>query len=308
LRDFFIVLFFIGLGSHLRLTNVDELLPKALLLSVIVLICNPLIVMSVMGISGYTKKTSFKTGMTGSQVSEFSLILLLLASKTGQIDQEVVSLVTMVALITIAVSTYMIIYSDSLYLFFERYIRAFERKHVKEGKERRQRYELVLIGYQKGGHEFLKVFKGLKRRYIIVDYDPNVIDALEHNNEEFLYGDVTDPELLEELNLEHSRLVVSTITDLQTNLQLATWLEKYNPNAVFVTTADTAEEAAELYEHGTAYVMLPHYIGSEKIGSFIRKNGLNKTEFKHFREKHLDYLQTHHELFGVESSAPVTDV
>lgn len=304
LRDFFIVLFFIGLGSHLELHDITAVLPHASLLSLIVLIGNPIVVMTVMGLSGYTKKTSFKTGMTGSQVSEFSLILLLLASKSGQVSHEAVSLVTMVALITIAISTYMIIYSDNLYGFFERYINMFERKHIKERKERRKRYELALVGYQKGGHEFLKVFHQLKRPYVVVDYDPNVIEVLERNNEEYMYGDVTDPELLEELNLEHSRLIISTITDLPTNLNLGKWLEKHAPNAVFIATADSAEEAAELYEEGCDYVMLPHYIGSEKISSFIRRSGLNRTEFKHFREKHLEYLQSHHELFTGE---PATD-
>jgi Kef-type K+ transport system membrane component KefB len=298
LRDFFIVLFFISLGSHLEITNIGNLLPQAALLSILVLVGNPILVMTVMGLSGYTKKTSFKTGMTGSQVSEFSLILLLLANKSGIVGQDAVSLLTIVALITIGLSTYMIIYSETLYIFFERYLRMFERKHVKERIERRHQYDLVLIGYHKGGHEFLKVFKSLKKKYIVVDYDPAVIDVLESRNVEFMYGDVTDMELLEELNLEHSRLIVSTITDLATNLGLAQWLEKHNPHAVYIATADTAEQAAELYEAGAAYVVLPHYIGSEKIGSFLRKNGLNKTEFKHYREKHLAYLQTHHDLFS----------
>jgi Trk K+ transport system NAD-binding subunit len=262
--------------------------------------------MSVMGISGYTKKTSFKTGMTGSQVSEFSLILLLLAEKSGLIGDKAVSLLTMVALITIAVSTYMILYSDSLYEFFERYIRMFERKKVKERKEKREHFELVLIGYHKGGHEFLKVFKSLKRKYVVVDYDPQVIDVLEGRSESFMYGDVTDPELLEELNLEHARLVVSTVTDLPTNLGIAKWLEKHNPSAVYIATADSAEQAAELYEEGAAYVVLPHFIGSEQISQFLRKNGLNKTEFRHYREKHLAYLQTHHELFAEGGSGEST--
>jgi len=298
LRDFFIVLFFISLGSHLDLHNILDILPEALILSLLVLIGNPLVVMIVMGLSRYTKKTSFKTGLAGSQVSEFSLILLLLAAEVGLIGEDAVTLVTMVALITIAASSYLIIYSDKLFLLAEGYIRMFERKQTNEAKESRHRYDLVLIGYQKGGHEFLKVFKQLKMKYLVVDYDPAVIDILEHRNVEYLYGDVTDPELLEELNLEHSKLIVSTITDLPTNLQLAQWLEKHNPGAVFIATADSAEEAAELYEVGTAYVMLPHYIGSEKIGAFIRKNGLNKTEFRHFRQKHLEYLQSHHEMFS----------
>jgi Trk K+ transport system NAD-binding subunit len=135
------------------------------------------------------------------------------------------------------------------------------------------------------------------KKFVVVDYDPDNIEALERQQINYLYGDATDPELLEELQLEHSRLVVSTMSDPETNHFLAHWLKTHNPRAVFVCSADSAEHAAELYEEGVSYVMLPHYIGSEKISTFIRKNGFNKTEFKHFREKHLIYLQSHHEEF-----------
>lgn len=302
LRDFFIVLFFIGLGSHLELHGSWHLLPRAGILSALVLFGNPMIVMTIMGLSGYTKKTSFKTGMLGTQVSEFSLILLLLANKLGHIKQEVLSLVTIVGLVTIAISTYLILYSDKLYIFFERYLGLFERRKAKEAPEHRRHYELVLIGYQKGGQEFLKVFKQLKKRYVVVDYDPGIIDSLENQGAEYMYGDITDPEMLEELNLQHARLIISTITDMATNTLIADWLEINNQQAVFIATADTSEEAAELYGKGVAYVILPHYIGSEKIGSFIKKNGFNKTEFKKYREKHLAYLQSHYDLFAEPAS------
>jgi len=296
LRDFFIVLFFVQLGSHLELSQIIDVLPRAAVFSAVVLVANPLIVMSVMGITGYTKKTSFKAGLTGAQVSEFSLILLLLAADLGQISQEITSLITVVAFLTIAVSTYTITYADSLYELFEKYIRMFEKSKTNEQKEVHHHYELVLFGYQKGGHEFIRVFNQLKKSYVVVDYDPNIIDTLESKQINFIYGDVTDLELLDEVNLRHAHLVVSTITDFQTNVFISRWLEKENPHAVFICTADTVEEAAELYELGSSYVMLPHYIGSEKIGAFIRKSGLKKNEFKKYRQKHLAYLQEHYEL------------
>jgi len=296
LRDFFIVLFFVQLGSHLELSQVIDVLPHALAFSAVVLVANPLIVMSVMGLTGYTKKTSFKAGLTGAQISEFSLILLLLAFNLNQISQEITSLVTVVAFITIAVSTYTITYADRLYDLFERYIRMFERSKLSEQKETHHHYDLALLGYQKGGHEFIRVFNQLKKPYVVVDYDPHVIDTLESKQINFMYGDVTDLELLDEVNLRHAHLVISTITDFQTNAFLSHWLENENKHAVFVCNADTVEEAAELYELGAAYVMLPHYIGSEKISAFIRKSGLKKTEFKKYREKHLAYLQEHYEL------------
>ena len=296
LRDFFIVLFFIALGSHLSVDHIVTALPEALIFSAAVLVGNPLIVMTIMGFSGYTKKTSFKTAMTGAQISEFGLIIILLAQKQGQINDSVVSLVTLVGLITIGISTYMITYSDNLYDFFGSYLHMFERRKVRAENDRQRHYELVLFGYLKGGSEFLKVFKQMTHSYLVVDYDPHVIDILQHSNVNYLYGDVGDIELLEELNLGHSKLLVSTIADMKMNSNILLWLEKINPHIVYFGSADTAEEAAELYDKGAAYVMLPHYIGSEKISAFIKKSGLKKSEFKKFREKHLAYLQSHYNL------------
>ncbi len=296
LRDFFIVLFFIALGSHLTVEHIVLVLPEALIFSLAVLIGNPLIVMTIMGLSGYTKKTSFKTALTGAQISEFGLIIILLAQQQGQVGSTVVSLVTLVSLITIGISTYMITYSDQIYEFFESYLHLFERHKVRDEHEQRKHYDLVLFGYLKGGSEFLKVFKQMTRSYLVVDYDPKVIDSLQNSGVNYVYGDVGDIELLEELNLEHSKLLVSTITDLKMNSTILTWLEKVNPHIVFICSADTTEEAAELYDKGAAYVMLPHYIGSEKISHFIKKSGLKKSEFKKFREKHLEYLQSHYKL------------
>lgn len=301
LRDFFIVLFFIYLGSHLILSDVIHVMPIALLFSLLVLVGNPLIVMTIMGVSGYTKKTSFKTGITGAQISEFSFIMLLLAQQTGQISAQVLSLVTVVALITIGVSTYVILYADQLYNIFEKYLRLFERKKVHKEHERAKHYELVLFGYHRGGSEFLKVFKQLKKSYVVVDYDPLVIDLLESQHEPYIYGDITDLELLEEVNIEHAHLIVSTLSDFQINEFIAKWLEGVNPRAVLICSADTIEQAAQLYEAGAAYVMLPHYIGTEKISTFIKKSGLRKREFRRYREKHLAYLQTHLETVPADT-------
>ena len=69
--------------------NILPLLPKALILSALVLIGNPLILMSIMGILGYKKKTSLQTGFTVAQISEFSLIVIALGAKMAKADGQV---------------------------------------------------------------------------------------------------------------------------------------------------------------------------------------------------------------------------
>ncbi len=296
LRDFFIVVFFISLGTRLNIDSISAMMPLILVSCFIVIVVKPLVVLAVMGGMGYTKRTSFKTAIALGQVSEFSLIFMILGSQKGLVSDALVSVITITALISIACSTYLIIYADSLFSLVENHLILFESRKVHTEHETRHGYQMILFGYRKGGQEFLRVFKQLAKSFVVVDYDPEVIDVLEHNKVDYLYGDATDIELLQEAGIETTKLIVSTISQHDINLFLVQYMEKVNPHAVIICHADSAKDAEELYEFGASYVIMPHYIGSEKIGAFIRKNGFKKTEFKHYREKHMAYLQNHLQL------------
>jgi Kef-type K+ transport system membrane component KefB len=298
LRDFFIVVFFIALGAKLNMGDVGSVLGHAIGLSAFVLIGNPIIVMIIMGLLGYTRKTGFKAGLAVAQISEFSLIFMLLGFRNGQVSELAVSLVTIIGVITIALSSYMIIYSDSLYRKLERFLKVFERRHIQERADTLHSYEAVLFGYKKGGGEFVRTLRGITKKFMVVDYDPDTTDQLARKNIPYVYGDATDLELLKEIDLSTVRLVVMLISDHDTNLFILEHLEKVNKNAVIVCHADTMQEAAELYGLGASYVVMPSYIGTEKVSNFIRKNGFKKSAFNHHRDKHIAYLRTHFDTAG----------
>jgi Kef-type K+ transport system membrane component KefB len=293
LRDFFVVVFFIALGARVDLTHIGGIIWQAIALSIFVLVGKPLIVMLIMGILGYTKKTSFKSGVVMAQISEFSLIFVFLGLGNGQISQQAVGLVTFMGLVTIAISSYMITYVDGMFRFMEAYLPLFERRKVRPEHDQHKTYDAILFGYKRGGFEFVKVFEKVSKRFVVVDYDPDSIDELERKQIPYLYGDATDLEMLDEINMDKARLVVSVITDYETNVFLLTQLDKHNRGAVMICHADNVEHAVELYGLGASFVVMPHFIGNEKISAFIRKNGFKKTEFQHYRDKHLAYLQTH---------------
>jgi Kef-type K+ transport system membrane component KefB len=294
LRDFFVVVFFIALGTQLNFNHFGSLWLPVLVFTIIVIFVKPLITMGLMGILSYTKNTGFRVSSSIAQISEFSLVLIVLGVQQGLVRTEIASITTIIALVTIAYSAYAMTFSGNIYNILEKHLTLFERRKTKQETAKSQNYDMVLFGYKKGGSEFLRVMDQMGKKSVVVDYDPEVVDILASQDTHFIYGDVTDLELLGELNMSRARLVVSTVSDHTTNLFLARWLEQANPNAVFVCAAETAEQASELYEIGVSYVMMPHYIGSEKISAFIKRNGFNKTEFRRFREKHLQYLQTHY--------------
>ncbi|OQA02803.1 MAG: Inner membrane protein YbaL [bacterium ADurb.Bin400] len=151
LRDFFIILFFIMIGSKMSPDNLQQLIVPAATFSAFILIGNPLIVMILMALLGYDKKTNFKAGLTVAQISEFSLILIVMGHRLGHLSDEIVSLVTIVGLLTIAVSTYLIIYSDKIYAALEPYLVVFERKNHKRERRSREEHDIILFGFDNIG-------------------------------------------------------------------------------------------------------------------------------------------------------------
>ena len=295
MRDFFVVVFLITIGYSIAPSLVHEVWVAAIAFSLLVFILKPLVVLIALGAQGYTKRSSFKTAITMSQISEFSLVFVYAAVQHNYASQSVQAAIGITALITFAGSAYLIKYSDQIYSVLERHLRLFERK-VTEVEQRNalHSFPIILFGYRKGGAEFIRTFKGMNKRFVVVDYDPEAIELIEKQQVEILYGDATDVELLEELQLEKSKLVVSTISDFATNEFLAHWLKEHNPGVVFITSAETSYQAAHLYSEGAAYVMMPHFIGSEKISTFIKRTGFKKSEFHKYREKHLKYLEAHY--------------
>lgn len=292
LRDFFIIMFFVLLGTEMSFENIRPLLMQGILFSLFVLIGNPLIVVVLMSLMGYNKKTSFRSGLTVAQISEFSLILVLLGLELGHVNQEVLTLVTIVGLVTIAGSTYMIIYSDKIYPHVTKFLNIFEKKHTIEETTFIGTFEVVLFGCNRVGYDFLRLFRKLRQELLVVDFDPEVIKRLQKEEDIAVqYGDAEDAEFLDDIGIDDARMVISTIPDHDTNLFLLNRALKDNENTIVIMISYNIEEALDLYKKGATYVIMPHFIGGHFAAMLASENWLHIDRFHAERDKHIDYLK-----------------
>lgn len=291
LRDFFIILFFILLGSQMVLDNLMTILVPALILSVFVLIGNPIIMIVIMNLLGFSRRTTFLTGMTVAQISEFSLILAALGFQVGHISKEVLSLITLVAVITISGSTYLILYSEKLYNHLEHLLGYLELRKNKKEKTGEVEYESILFGYQRVGMDFVKAFEKLGLDFIVVDFNPESIELLNAEKIPSKFGDATDPEFIEELELKKLKYMVSTIPEHKVNVFLIDKVRQVNKKAIIISISQNREEAQELYNSGATYVLMPHYLGAQYATQLIQRHGLSKKSFDEERKKHMSYLE-----------------
>ncbi len=292
LRDFFIVLFFVLLGSQMVFKDLASMVLPAVVFSLFVLIGKPLIMIVLMKILRYRNRTSFMTGAANAQVSEFSLILAGLGVTLGHIGQETLSLLTMVGLITIAGSTYFVVYGEKIYPLFEKLFRllGLAKTGKKEGVLEEEAYDAILFGYDRVGRDFVQAFGKLGLKFLIVDFNPTLIDRILEEGLPHRFGDAEDIEFLRELNLAKVKMVVSTIPDFKTNMLLTKQLKEANPKAISIVLSHQVSYAEELYKAGAIYVVMPKYLGAQYASDMIVRLGLDVDAFKEEREKHREHL------------------
>jgi len=292
LRDFFIVIFFILLGSRLGFSGGQSLIIPALIISGFVLIVKPVIIMVLMGAMNYSKKTSFMTGISLAQISEFSLIIVLQGAYLGHVGPNVLSLITIVGLITIAVSSYMILYSSRLYSVLSESLDIFERENsIKDKDKKNGKHEIILFGYNRIGYDLLKSFKKMNKEYLVIDYNPEVISTLSYEGVNNKYGDASDSEFLNDLNFDPVKMIISTIPDSEINEMIIDKAKQTNENIIIIVTAQTIQETIKLYESGASYVIVPHFLGANHASKMIKRFKFDYDKFKKQKDQHLRYIE-----------------
>jgi Trk K+ transport system NAD-binding subunit len=269
LRDFLILFFFIGLGTRLDLGMLDQELASGALLSLFVLIGNPLIVLIIMGLMGYRKRTGFLAGLTVAQISEFSLIFMAMGLSIGHVDEAALGLVTLVGLITIGLSTYMITYSHHLYDWLEPLLGPFERK-VPHREDREayvgkwRKFDVLLFGLGRYGMGIARRLQQHGLKILGVDFNPEVIRTLGEQHMAVIYGDATDPEFIGGLPLNAARWAVSAVPEHQTGLThedarlaLIQALRFHGFDGQIAVATQHAADSERLREAGADLVFLP---------------------------------------------------
>lgn len=225
LRDFLLLFFFLHLGIQLDFSYLHEQIGSAVLLSLFVLIGNPLIVMAIMGAMGYRKRTGFMAGLTVAQISEFSIIFVAMGISLGHVGGAALGLTTLVGIITITLSTYMILYSQPLFERFSPWLGIFERRvahreNAEDNAPSQTQPHVIVYGLGRYGRQLAHRLQDGGLRVLGVDFDPQALANARQVGLSVCYGDAEDADFIAHLPLQQARALVSTIPQREVNALL----------------------------------------------------------------------------------------
>lgn len=263
IRDFLLLFFFIDLGAKLELSTLGAEVVPAIVLSLFVLIGNPLIVMAIMGFMGYRKRTGFLAGLTVAQISEFSIVFVAMGITLGHIGVQALGLTTLVGLVTITVSTYMILYAQPLYERLAPWLGVFERANpfrevASESKDASTRSaQAIVFGLGRYGGRLFEQLRADGVEVIGVDFDPEAVRELQGRGLPVLFGDGEDADFLESLPLRQACWVITTFPQWESNRALLHALQAVHYRGRVVGAVRDAAHGRALAEAGVHQIFNP---------------------------------------------------
>lgn len=256
LMTFFVAVFLVTLGIKIDLTIFDEIWLYVLGFSAFVIFVKPLIVFTILNRLHYSEYTAFQSATATGQVSEFAFILLGLGAASGLIEGTIVSIGGLVGMLTIAISSYLIIYSDPLYGVSQKLslLRVFKAKQEPDREEVHAREgHVIVVGMNALGREIVKQLASRGEEVLAIDTDPEKLKGLYPART--LIGNVEYESVVEEIGLRRARMVVSALQIEDANHLLA-----YRCRSAGVTCAIHAFDVSvidDLLELDTSYMFMP---------------------------------------------------
>ncbi len=285
LRDFFLILFFIILGSQMNTAVIEPALVPALVLSLFILVGNPAILYILFRCMKFTRRNSFLAGLTAAQVSEFGFVLMAVGVAAGYATEHDRAVFTLVAMCTIFVSSYLITYGEQIFAAIEPLFSRGVPDHRRQKEDTERSYRIWVIGYHRIGWKICAALKDHGASFAVIDFDPEAIAKLRRQHIPAFYGDVHDIEFLAHVGIRRAKTVISTIPDPESQHVLLRYVRAHAPSAFIIANAPEAKHLTSLYAAGADYVMTPHLLGGGWIARLIEKSQITRRNLRALRKE-----------------------
>jgi Kef-type K+ transport system membrane component KefB len=279
LRDFFITLFFVSLGTKIGHPTTDVLV-AAVAGSAFLITSRFLTITPILGAFGKGSRVSFISGLDLGQVSEFSLVIVTLGVGLGQVSPRVLDVVLWMLVITSVLSTYAISNSHAIYRVMSPLLRKIGFHDadvlVKEDGHEPPR-PIVFLGFARQAssllEEMIKRDPAVVDRITVVDFNPEVRAGLEERMVHVIYGDISHADTLHHAKVPEAKVILSTIPDSvlkgTSNIRILRQLRAMAPGAKVIVTSEVLEHAREMYFEGAAYVLIHRFVGATHLAPVV---------------------------------------
>jgi Kef-type K+ transport system membrane component KefB len=312
IRDFFVILFFVGLGLQIPEPSL-ELLGLAGAASLFLVGSRFLSIFPPLYLMKNGLRASLIPSINLCQMSEFSLVIVSLGYGMGHVSSQTVGVLTFVFVITSVLSTYMINSNHQIQEVLAGVLKKTGLpdlgRNAEDGPIQSRQKSVVFLGFFRESSSILSELEKLagdeqadwvREEVLVVDYNPLVYRRLNDRGITCVYGDISSMDTLQHAHIESAALVISSIGDTilrgTTNARLLKAVRRLCPEAEIMVTANTIQKACDLYGEGASFVFIPRLHSAAHIAHLIMES--RRESLKAAGERELEGLRNRDEVLG----------
>lgn len=264
-KDFFVTLFFVGLGMSIPMPNGADVLLLAAILAVLAIILRLLVFFPLLYFTGLDRRNSMVTSVRLAQISEFSLVIGFLGTQIGHISDELNSAIIFAFVLTALITPALFYKADWIHDKLTNVLEmiGFKAPPIVETDDDKS-YSLALLGFHRITssllHEIGNKQPELLKKTLVVDFNVNIHASIEALGPKAQYGDLCNEETLIHAGVNKAKVIVCTIPDDilkgTTNEQIVKMAKHINPDAIIIANAIELKGCKALYDAGADFVFL----------------------------------------------------
>lgn len=266
LRDFFVTLFFVALGTGLPVPDGAGVVGLTLLLAVVAVALRYVVFLPLLYRMGLDRRTSLDASTKLAQISEFCLVIAYLGRGFGHIDEATVSVIVYAFVATALITPWLFTVSDHLDRIVGPYLARLGMKGESTAAEEHGHHggRIAILGFHRIGSGLLY---DLAQRHpelipdtLVVDFNVNLHSRIRATGARAFYGDLASPETLRHAGIADAEVILSTVPDEllkgTSNLKIVRTARALNPRAAIIAQAPRPADVSALYAAGASYVYL----------------------------------------------------
>lgn len=286
--DLFMLVFFTSIGLRLAVENLFAYWVEALVASAGLMIGNFLIIFFLIDYEGFDPETAFVGSINMTQVSEFSLVVGALAVDRGFIDAAILGYLSLMAVVTMSLSTYLINYNYQLYERFEPYLERFKHEGQRDVDFRVYDDHAVIVGYDEIVRRVIPLVQEQFEDVVVIDRNPARSTLHRDAEYDYVYGDFKRGELRKAASIQRAGLVVSSSVERDVNRLV---LREASDDTLVVVEAKSPKDAADFYEWGAEYVVLATAVTGDRLAEYVRSYVTDPDSFQELVDREIAALE-----------------
>ncbi len=280
-------LFFIAIGMVINLDLLARQPLTILLIVVLLMGAKALVLFPLAKQFGLTDtKSRANLAAVLCQGGEFAFVLFALAARENILQQELIDQL----ILAVAVSMML---TPIIYLFTERISlpKSEEEKPAYDPMEN-QHHPVIIAGFGRVGQIVGRLLRISQQPFTALEYSPSQVDVVRRYGNKIHYGDASKLDLLRAAGVEHARLFVLAIGNVETSLRVAEMVTKHFPHLTIVARARNRQHQYKLMDIGVKHIFRETFYSSVELSKQIMTDlGMDAADIKHVTELFIEHDQ-----------------